>query len=174
MGFRPSSVAPSATSRRAARRLLPRECRPAFCSWPAPSASSIGPGGRWRRALLLALAVGGFFASNLARHLNNLGGFVRDPAGPRTIVDAVRCLAGDHHFSNCSKFKATFCPLDVSEPRPQGSGIWAVISAASWRSRLSSQRHLGSDLGRSLAVAARHPELRLGIPTCDEPWPNNT
>src|SRR5438094_177884 len=37
-------------------------------------------------AIVVALAVGGFFASNLIRHLNDLGAFVHDPAGPRTFA----------------------------------------------------------------------------------------
>jgi uncharacterized membrane protein (UPF0136 family) len=37
-------------------------------------------------AIIVALLVGGFFASNLARHISDLGGFVRSSAGPRTIA----------------------------------------------------------------------------------------
>jgi uncharacterized membrane protein (UPF0136 family) len=36
-------------------------------------------------AIVVALAVGGFFASNLLKHLGDLGDFIQSSAGPRTI-----------------------------------------------------------------------------------------
>ena len=41
-------------------------------------------------AIVVALAVGGFFASNLLKPLGDLGDFIQSSAGPRTMA----CLSG--------------------------------------------------------------------------------
>jgi uncharacterized membrane protein (UPF0136 family) len=40
-------------------------------------------------AIVVALAVGGFFTSNLLKHTDNLGAFLQSSAGPRTLGMAV-------------------------------------------------------------------------------------
>jgi hypothetical protein len=52
-------------------------------SWP--QGSLIG-------AIVVALAVGGFFASNLFKHLGDLGDFIQSSAGSRAIAMFVGAL----------------------------------------------------------------------------------
>jgi uncharacterized membrane protein (UPF0136 family) len=44
-------------------------------------------------AILVSLAIGGFFGSKLAPHLSDLGSFIQSSAGPRTVAMTVGALA---------------------------------------------------------------------------------